>query len=246
MLKEAIEKIISLVPPATYEISGETFSSKELCRVEPRKADRPKSIGFTSLDGIVQSLKLEIERVTTPVFICVEHHNKVVVYTTYRNDDMSRDFLYSASPESLDRLPEWMSHDDAMIALRSRFVETEDTKYIIDLLSSISDDESVKTVDNGLTQTVNVKQGISLKQTTVIKPRVSLRPFRTFLEVEQPESEFLLRMKPGNSEKGTKAQIGLFEADGGAWKLDAKRNIAEHLRHKLFELVECGKVIITE
>ena len=40
--------------------------------------------------------------------------------------------------------------------------------------------------------------------------------FRTFLEVEQPESEFLLRVDPDEG-------IGFFEADGGIWKLEAPK-----------------------
>lgn len=54
-------------------------------------------------------------------------------------------------------------------------------------------ENSVSTNDNGVTQTVEARQGVALNALIEIKPRVMLRPFRTFLEVEQPESEFLLR-----------------------------------------------------
>ena len=74
---------------------------------------------------------------------------------------------------------------------------------------------SVTSEDNGVTQTVEARKGIALKAREQVKPRVPLCPFRTFLEVEQPESEFLVRMREGG-------EIGLFEADGGMWKLDAK------------------------
>ena len=72
-----------------------------------------------------------------------------------------------------------------------------------------------------------------------VKPRVLLRPFRTFLEVEQPESEFLLRVHP---EEG----IGFFEADGGIWKLEAKKNIADYFNTNLADLIEAGKVVIMQ
>ena len=48
---------------------------------------------------------------------------------------------------------------------------------------------------------------------------MKLRPYRTFKEIDQPESQFLLRL----NENGN---IGLFEADGGMWKLEAKKSIA--------------------
>ena len=64
-----------------------------------------------------------------------------------------------------------------------------------------------------------------------------LRPFRTFQEVEQPESEFLLRM----DEEGN---IGLFEADGGMWKLTARQTIKAFLEANLSDLVASGGAYI--
>ena len=62
-----------------------------------------------------------------------------------------------------------------------------------------------------MSQTVTTRQGVSLMQMEAIKPRISLAPFRTFREVPQPESEFILRLDE-------KDGIGLFAADGGIWK----------------------------
>ncbi|MBE6905330.1 MAG: hypothetical protein E7476_03565 [Ruminococcaceae bacterium] len=73
-----------------------------------------------------------------------------------------------------------------------------------------------------------------------------MKPFRTFLEVDQPESEFLLRLRPGDKESGTQAEIGLFEADGGAWKLMAKHNIAAFFADNLADLIEAGTVVVAE
>lgn len=45
-----------------------------------------------------------------------------------------------------------------------------------------------------------------------------------------------------DSEKG----IAFFEADGGIWRLEAKRNIAEYFERGLKDLVEQGKVVIMQ
>lgn len=124
-----------------------------------------------------------------------------------------------------------------MIAFRSQFIENQGVKYILDILSRISDENSVSSEDNGMTQTVEARKGISLKAKEKINPRVKLCPYRTFLEVEQPESEFLLRLREGG-------QIGLFEADGGMWKLTAKQNIKNYLESKLKNLIEEAVVVI--
>lgn len=95
----------------------------------------------------------------------------------------------------------------------------------------------MSTNDNGISQTVEARQGVALKTTVQIKPRVPLRPFRTFQEVEQPESEFLIRL----DEEGN---IGLFEADGGMWKLTARQTVKAFLEEKLADLVNSGAVYI--
>ena len=69
------------------------------------------------------------------------------------------------------------------------------------------------------------------------RPYVNMQPFRTFLEVEQPESVFLLRLD-GNG------NVGLFEADGGVWKLEATRNISAYFEQKLADLIGSGRVVV--
>lgn len=125
------------------------------------------------------------------------------------------------------------------LVLRSLFIPNEGTAYLLDLLSRMTDENSVSTNDNGVTQTVSTRQGVALNAVVEIKPRVMLRPFRTFLEVEQPESEFLLRV---DADKG----IGLFECDGGIWKLEAKKNIADYFQSAMGDLIQSGKVVVMQ
>ena len=57
-----------------------------------------------------------------------------------------------------------------------------------------------------------------------------LRPIRTFTEVKQPKSAFVFRMEQGSNET---VNAALFEADGGAWKIEAMENIKDYLRAEL-------------
>jgi len=118
-------------------------------------------------------------------------------------------------------------------------LEKYGTAYLLDLLSRMTNENSVSTNDNGVTQTVEARQGVALNALIEIKPRVMLRPFRTFLEVEQPESEFLLRVDPDEG-------IGFFEADGGIWKLEAKKNIADYFLKNMGDLIDAGKVVVMQ
>ena len=242
MLKAAIEKIEAMAWKHTIEKDGKLYSDVHLVEVKP-EAYQPQAVEFKSLDAIVQAVKAEIGRHVCPIFINVEHNNCVKVFSTYR-EDYKRDSLYSAYIDH-QNCPVWYTYDEAMIALRSRFVQNDGTDYVLELLSSVSDKNEVSSSDNGITQTVNVRKGISLQSKSEVKPRIKLKPFRTFLEVEQPESEFLLRLKAGNPEKGIDPQIGFFEADGGMWRLAAKENIAAYFETALADLINAGKVIVT-
>ena len=63
---------------------------------------------------------------------------------------------------------------------------------------------------------------------------VTLAPFRTFRDVAQPASLFVLRVQGG----GETPNVALFEADGGAWRLAAIENIKKWLEENITGEVE--------
>lgn len=235
MLKEAIREIVSMAENHIHTINGQTYSEKDLIRI-PEHVNRPRAITVSSLDSLVRLTMAELTKVHTPVFIQVQDPRTVSVFTTY-DQYMARDSLYAATCDVPGFREGWREQEAAIIELRSRFIENEGTAYLLDLLSRIVKKDSVETNDNGVSQTIETRQGISLSQRVSVKPRVSLRPYRTFLEVEQPESEFLLRL----DEDG---RVGLFEADGGMWKMAAKKSIADCLQGSMEEKVASGEVVV--
>lgn len=236
MLRSFINRIVELAAPTTYEINGHTYSSARLERVKPPKY-APEGIEVTGLDSVCKLVRNEAGLVGRKIFVQIKTHNIVRVFSTY-DDQYERCYLYKCCADtpsvSVDR---FLAYEKAVIELRSLYIPNDGTKYLLQLLSSISNESKVISTDNGVTQTVEAKQGIALSQMVKVEPRVSLKPFRTFVEVEQPESEFLLRI----SDKG---EIGLFEADGGVWKLEATRNVAGYFERELKDLIEKGDVVV--
>ena len=236
MLKEALAYLVGLKENKTYEINGETYSDNSLYRIAPY-VPRPEKINVTGLDSIVALINAELCYARAkPIFIRVDGPTEVSVFTTF-DDQMQRDLLYRAVCDVPGVKTGYMDYESFIIALRSKFIPNGDVNYLLDLLSRINKENGVTTSDNGVTQTVEARSGISLKQSVVIKPRVTLAPYRTFLEVTQPESEFILRLNDDGD-------VGLFEADGGMWKLEAKKNIAEYFSNALKTLVEDGFVVV--
>lgn len=104
------------------------------------------------------------------------------------------------------------------------------------LVNDISLGAKVIYNDNGVATTVTTKSGVSLQTNEAIRPIVKLRPYRTFQEVEQPESTFLIRI----NDRG----ISFIEADGGMWRLTARNTIKAFLEEKLAAEIESGKLVV--
>lgn len=237
MLAKMIDKIVSLKETKTFEIGGQTYADSQLTRIPPH-VDRPECIEVSGLDGICKLIRTELAKLDTVVMVQAKAHNAVEVMTTYLGD-FSRNMLYKAKADAPGLRTGFRGREVALIELRSLFIPNEGTAYLLDLLSRMTDENSVTTRDNGVTQQVEAKQGVSLNMLVDIKPRVQLQPFRTFLEIAQPESEFLIRVDPQEG-------IGFFEADGGIWKLEAKKNIADYFNTHLADLIEAGKVVVMQ
>ena len=236
MLKEFAQYLVSLKDNKTYNIHGDTYSDRELIRIKPH-IDRPADLSVSGLDSIVKLVRNELDMFENlPVFIRVNDARTVSVFTTY-DDVMCRDSLYTANCDVPGFWDGFREYDKAIIELRSKFAPGPGVDYLLELLSSINKDSGVTTRDNGVSQEVEARQGISLKAMVAVKPRVALRPFRTFLEVEQPESEFLLRLDDDGN-------VGLFEADGGMWRQTAKASIMAYFEDNLAAEIEGGKVVV--
>ena len=249
MLKAAIEKIVELASPSVIQVNGKTFSNERFTEVK-EQLYYPECLILNSLDGIIKMIQKEAKEkrlsdinvptddntVEQRLYVRVSEYNRVDVFTSYDTQGV-RTYLYRSNADVPGFREGFRDRETMLIQLRSLFLQTQDVAYLLDLLSKMSDEEKVTSQDNGVTQVVEARKGVALKEQVEVRPRVKLTPFRTFLEVDQPESEFLLRVGDGG-------QVGLFEADGGVWKLVAKRSIAAYLEGRLKDLVEAGRVVI--
>ena len=236
MLKEFVDRLVGLAAPTIHEVDGSVYSNQELVHIMDKKP-MPKCIELTGLDSICKMVRNEAEHIDLQIFIQVKDYKSVSVFTAL-DDDEDRLYLYKCIADTPDvTTGHYMDYEKAVIELRSLYIPNEGTKYLLQLLGSISNESKVTTSDNGVTQKVEAKSGIALSSMVEIQPRVTLQPFRTFIEVAQPSSEFLLRI----TDRG---QVGMFPADGGVWKLEATRNVAAYFEEKLHDLIESGTVVV--
>lgn len=121
--------------------------------------------------------------------------------------------------------------EDFIVGLQTRFAHTEDRAAVLRLIGNVKHEKAATATDDGVTQTVTAKTGIVLASDAAVPNPVSLTPFRTFREVMQPSSLFVLRVQGGGSLGNM--SVGLHEADGGAWRLIAIDAVRDWLRAEL-------------
>lgn len=242
MLKALYEKILSTAQPILTAVENSMFcvTSDGTAKELRPTIDHPDTLPLNSLDALVKMIKTEAPRFTdTPLYITIPSHLLVQCFTQPEpTERFFRQFFYEV--EATD-VPGWdskvqLGFEEMQIALRTRFQETPDAIYAMKLLSDISTGAKITFNDNGIATSVVTKKGIDLQANEAIRPIVKLKPYRTFQEVEQPESTFLIRV----NERG----ISFTEADGGMWKLKARETVKAFLEQALSKEIEEGTVYV--
>ncbi len=241
MLKAAIEKIQKMAKPEIRVIEDRTFaiSDDEIKEIRPT-LDIADCLPLCSLDAMVKMVKTEaLVKHDPPLYIMIPDHLHVRCFSQPNSElRCYREIFYEASATDV---PGWkerieLPFEEAMIALRTRFEETVDTTYALKLLSEITTGAKVTFNDNGVATTVVTKKGVDLQTNQAIRPIVKLKPYRTFQEISQPESEFLIRI----NDRG----IVFIEADGGMWKLHAREAIKDYLELAFAKEIDRGDIIV--
>ncbi len=237
MLEKALKYLVSLGEAKEHIVNGITYSDKELIPIYNEKA---QPLVLSTLTSLVAYIKNGTDEITAEgaVIVCIKNHAVVEVASQFEDASMQRhNFIRAVAEVPSIEFGMFCDADSFNIALQSKFIQTDDRDIILKVVGNLKD-SAVKTIgDDGVSQSVTTKTGIATVADVKVPNPVSLKPYRTFMEIDQPESKFVFRMRDGG-------RCALYEADGGAWKNIARENICGYLFDELSELVSNGKVII--
>jgi len=210
----------------------------ELKKFEPHAPGGPKAapLKVATLGAIRDYLKANRDGLKLETLLVhVETPHRVTIGSALRNPARDRELYLTAEATDMvaDFLGKWTSAELFNIGLQTRFVNAEQLGALLTAVSSVKIEQSAEAIDNGLTQTLEARQGAVLKSHVSLPNPVTLTPFRTFRDIMQPSSPFILR---ANAEEGKLPQLALFEADGGTWKLTAIERIKDWLTIELKDL----------
>ena len=230
-LKEALQYVNGLkeqsMDPKVIEIAGKTYCNKDLIEygIDPMASE----IEATTLTAMIDYIKNCREELRKSMIIQVKSPTCVRLYSGLTKD-RKREFLFESSaivPKF--RFDEWYDQERFLIELQADFEVNGDLLAIQKVAGNVEAKTTANYGDDGVTQKTTIKQGIASKADVLVPNPVTLIPYRTFLEVDQPESQFVFRIKDNGGEPVFK----IVEAEGGLWRNEAMAKIKSYLQDEL-------------
>lgn len=231
MTRDALQYVVGLRTAEVLDINGGKYVDKDVHRVD--KELRASAIQMNTLTSLVDYLKAGVDSMADKMLVQVVSPMKVRVLSML-DADRKREELVDVEAMIPDfEYGRYMGNERFIIALQSKFIANDDRALLLQFAGTVKDESIAQYGDDGVTQKATIKTGITSVGDAVVPNPVKLRPFRTFIEVEQPESAFVFRMRQA---EGHGVECAIFEADGGAWKNAAMKSIKEYLQYELAEL----------
>lgn len=230
-IKEALQYAVDIANEKPKTIIGqdgkEYFDRNKYSLAELRTKRRPKTLNLSTLNSLVDYLKSDLNSINKKRLMIVVENPTQIIVCEHDDEDLDRNVLVTVEAITPQvNFGRYEAASDFNIILQSKFVDSDDRPTVIEFASALKIENGSEIIDDGISQTATIKQGVaSLVKAKAPNP-VTLRPYRTFAEVEQPASQFIFRINQ-------RAEMALFEADGGKWRLDAINNIANFLKEEL-------------
>lgn len=237
---DAVKAIQDSVETTTLAVPDDVYSTRHVFL--PPEDPEVSAIELTTLEGLVRYVKSDFDKHTNEIAIHVASHRKVKVISRVFGRHRQRETFAKAEPDTIlgttFRFGEFYPIEAFVIFLQALFIPTDEREAVLKVVGNIKEEAVKQTSDDGVTQSVTAKSGIVRVEEVQVPNPVELQPYRTFREIEQPVSPFILRLHDG-------PKAALFEADGGKWKLMAIQRIERYLRDELKEEEGSEILIIT-
>lgn len=221
--REAIDRIVELAAVQEMTIGGQIYTDRQIHRVI---APRPDPLVLFTLDSLIDYIKRPVDPLAEGTVVHVASPVLVQVVSPHQGDDFARNhYAVARGPACSFRFGEFTIQEQFVIHLQTMFSETEDRQNLLRLAGSITEQSIQTSADDGISQECSAKANIAFAERVTVKNPWVLAPYRTFREITQVASPFILRVRKG----AHGPELALFEADGGRWTLDAINQIAGYL-----------------
>lgn len=221
-----IERIIK--DRQTIVVEGETYALGNYSLIEDKREVEPLEV--SSLTAVCGYINKKLEPIDFDVcFIHVQGYEDVVISSSFNMTSKRRSqYLTAKAMKGVERFEfgKYIPIETFLIQLATLFVDNADKLRLLSFISRVDVSATAILADDGVSQSLTVHSALSgaIKANEKTPSLVILKPFRTFLEIDQPESKFIFRVRK-NPSRETEITCALFEADGGVWKQKAVKDI---------------------
>ena len=181
------------------------------------------------MGSLVDYLLCGYDKTDEKMFVHIVSPTEVHLFSTL-DDERKRETPVIVKAQ----LPEFkfgmfMDKEEFCIGMQAKFIQNEDRDLLLKFAGTVESGTVAEYGDDGVTQKATIRQGVASKQTAIVPNPVCLIARRTFIEVHQPDGKYIFRMR----QNGSGVSCALFEADGGAWMIEAKKSIRSYLENAL-------------
>lgn len=231
-LRDAIDYLVDLAEeakePKVVDIAGKTYCDKSLRRYD--KEEKADPLTATSLNSLLDYINGKSDELRESMIIHVESPTSVRLISGLNKErDREELFRITTNPNGFV-FDSYYDQERFIINMQTAFQQSEETALILTVAGNVENKTIANYGDDGTSQKATISKGIAGKEDVIVPNPVTLKPYRTFLEVDQPESKFIFRI---GEERDGSPIFKLVEADGGIWKYAAVDRIKEFIRENL-------------
>ncbi len=235
MISEALKTFRDLIrkPESVKAVfNGIEYAVDHNCVHKAMFPSWPEPIEGNTITGLVDFVNDLSRSEAKPLIIHIKSPYRVSVFSELIKPWAARKYYYEAvANRSNFKFGMSMGSETFIINLQASFIKSDATKLLLKFVGNLKSGASHTSADDGVTQTSTARTGITQVESVKVQNPVTLAPYRTFQEVDQPESQYIFRMKQGD--KDAKPKVALYECDDIRWGMEAMRSIADYLAGKL-------------
>lgn len=230
---DAIQKIVDLaeaVEPIT-ESGGLDYSPKKLTLIAP---PLPSPVVVRSLQSFVDLCMLSVSNELKELLVQVVSPS-IVKLISAKTDDYEQRPIHAIADvsELVDNFEfdKFHTQDQFIIDLQACFSMDDNLAKVIECASIAAVNDEAAYSDDGVSQTINAKAGVTLQKRMTLPNPVLLKPYKTFGEIAPVAQQYVFRVEKNND----RPRFALFESKSQMWELVVIESIKTHLKKLLPE-----------
>jgi len=234
-----IQKILDISDVEVKDIDGRKFASRPMNLIEKAEI---AALYVSHLSGIVDYVQNAIDyKPKDEIFVHIDGPNQVKLLTYADSLYLNRNTLVSAIVDSTSHkiFGNFKDQEMFLLDLNTGFIRTENIEALIEIVSNVRSEDVRIDEDDGISQNVTTRSGMTRLANVKLPSQVILQPYRTFSEIDQPGDYFVFRARKGSKE-GALPTFGLFESGSKRWEIEAIESIKKYFQKYLPEMKIVG------